>query len=613
MRFVFKLSLSALLLIAILFTACQKDDPLLDSPEDELIEENLIERNCDSEAHMEQLLQDPEYATHHRQKYDLMDLYIATRRADRTCNNPAIIPVAIHIQGISNTNRECLAELAQRQIDVLNADFQGRNDDLSKWTDQATAYFQGVENGEACFEFCIATNNHPSGYGLSNGQPAITINQTSGDYNSSWAGYLNIYIRSGTGVLGYSPVGGRGRGDGVVIEADAFGTGSGCGTVTPNQYWNRGRTLTHEIGHYLLLDHIWGGGCNRDDGVSDTPNASGPNSGCPSLGSQSCGSNDMHMNYMDYTRDQCMYMFSAGQVNRMEAYLNSNLSILLDNASNVCDSTTGGGDTDSGNTDTGAGNGDEGTGGDGSGEEGSGGDEETPSSEQGCATPTISTAKVLTPYTTEINWTEYDEAIQYAIAYKKPGDSWRIRASKTATITLTSLTPDRRYEYRLTSKCASGWQSWSSGFFFTTTVEDTETEGCSGYEAGFRLVLDDYGSETTWELTNSDGVVIDQGGPYQDNMNGTSIRKTFCLDNGCYRLYVDDSYGDGLCCDYGNGYFELLDEDGNAVARSDGRFGRYEVIKFCITSASGFRQSGQDKDVKSSNLLPKASSNSTNN
>jgi len=78
--------------------------------------------------------------------------------------------------------------------------------------------------------------------------------------------------------------------------------------------------MTHEVGHWLNLRHIWGDGrCKRDDFVSDTPSSDNPNYGCPSYPTVNCRSNDMTMNYMDYVDDACMYMFSEGQKERMRA------------------------------------------------------------------------------------------------------------------------------------------------------------------------------------------------------------------------------------------------------------------------------------------------------
>ncbi|MFN9958897.1 MAG: M43 family zinc metalloprotease, partial [bacterium] len=99
-----------------------------------------------------------------------------------------------------------------------------------------------------------------------------------------------------------------------------FGT---IGTATDP--FNKGRTATHEVGHWLNLRHIWGDdgtGCTGSDQVTDTPNAAGSNIGCPTFPRVTCSNGpngDMFMNYMDYTDDACMFMFSNGQVSRMQA------------------------------------------------------------------------------------------------------------------------------------------------------------------------------------------------------------------------------------------------------------------------------------------------------
>ena len=186
--------------------------------------------------------------------------------------------------------------------------------------------------------FCLADKNHPAGYGLSDGDVAVTINQTSGDFDSNWSGYINIFVRNiNGGILGYSELPGSGNGDGMVISRTAFGSGNGCGVVSPTAPYNLGRTLTHEMGHYLNLRHIWGdGGCGASDFVNDTPDANGSNGGCPNIGKMSCGTADLHMNYMDYTYDACMYMFTEGQTVRMQNLISNNLQNVLANATNVC-------------------------------------------------------------------------------------------------------------------------------------------------------------------------------------------------------------------------------------------------------------------------------------
>ena len=100
---------------------------------------------------------------------------------------------------------------------------------------------------------------------------------------------------------------------------NAFGT---TGNVAAP--YNKGRTVTHEVGHWFGLYHIWGDdgtSCSGSDYITDTPNQADENYGCPNFATNSsCGNQgDMSMNYMDYTDDACMYMFTALQKSRMQA------------------------------------------------------------------------------------------------------------------------------------------------------------------------------------------------------------------------------------------------------------------------------------------------------
>ncbi len=303
------------------------------------IQAKAQQRTCGTNAHMDKMLQNPEYARAHHERqlnFEALNTENTVRTAD--CENILILPMAVHYQGISNPDMECLIALAENQIQILNDDYQGVNADITNWTDNAAASFPGINNGESCIQFCLATKNHPAGFNVEEGEPAITFNVTNGDDAPQWSGYINIFVRNiGGGILGYSPLGGSGLGDGVVIDDSYFSSGAGCGQVSPTAPFNLGRTLTHELGHYLNLEHIWGdGGCSVDDGVADTPTSGTEYYGCPSVGESTCGSTDMHMNYMDYVNDACMYMFSEGQATRMENYANAGLPHVLNNASVVC-------------------------------------------------------------------------------------------------------------------------------------------------------------------------------------------------------------------------------------------------------------------------------------
>ena len=134
---------------------------------------------------------------------------------------------------------------------------------------------------------------------------------------------LNYWVCTiGGGILGYAQFpGGSSATDGVAIDSRYTGT---IGTAT--YPFNLGRTATHEIGHWMNLRHIWGDATCGSDLVSDTPTHNAPNYGVPAVGHKSTCSGtpfEMYMNYMDYTDDRGMYMFSSGQVSRMAAIFSS--------------------------------------------------------------------------------------------------------------------------------------------------------------------------------------------------------------------------------------------------------------------------------------------------
>ncbi len=240
------------------------------------------------------------------------------------------------------------------QIDVLNADFRRTNSDADGIWPQAA---------DTEIQFCLAIFDP-------DGNPTTGIRRRSttvGSFNTNnnvkftstggldaWPTdqYLNIWVCNlGGGLLGYAQFpGGNPATDGIVCDYAYFGT---IGTAT--QPFHLGRTATHEVGHWLNLRHIWGdGGCGVDDQVADTPLAGAPNttgSPCTFPGPNSCNTGagdqpDMFQNYMDYSDDACMNLFTAGQKARMQAVLAPGgfRNSLL--ASPACGSDTGGGDPD---------------------------------------------------------------------------------------------------------------------------------------------------------------------------------------------------------------------------------------------------------------------------
>ena len=388
-----------------------------------------------------------------------------TRNFRAEAGNKALttIPVVFHIVYNNNTENISAAQI-QSQLDVLNADFRRLNSDADGTWSQAA---------DSEIEFCLATVD-PNGNATNgiirqsttrtsfgtNGDP---VKFTSSGGSDAWpaADYMNFWVCDlSSGLLGYAQFpGGAAATDGVVCDYAYVGT---VGTATAP--FNLGRTATHEVGHYLNLRHIWGdGGCSVDDFITDTPTSDASNGGC-NVGHVSCGTTDMVQNYMDYSDDACMNLFTEGQKTRMKAALAGSRSSLAN--SNGC---------------------------------GIG------------ATPTCT------------------DGLQN-------GDETGVDCGGSC------------------APCSSG---------------------CSDSEVTFTLITDNYGSETTWSVTSSNGTVA-SGGPYANN---TTITETFCLPDGCYDFTINDSYGDGICCAYGNGSYSL---SGSGVSESGGSFTSTETKNFCV-------------------------------
>ncbi len=254
-------------------------------------------------------------------------------------NTIITIPVVVHV--VWNTNSENISD-AQifSQIEILNEDFRRTNIDVINTPN----VWQNIA-ADCEIEFCLA-NTDPNGFsttGINRIQTSENSFSMNDNVKSSSTGgadpwpkedYLNIWVCDlGSGLLGYAtpPSNWLSSGDGVVIGYRYFGN---TGTAQPP--YHKGRTATHEIGHWLNLEHLWGawGSCGNDQ-VSDTPKQEVENYSCPSFpqNPNSCQTTnpngDMFMNYMDYTNDACMNLFTQGQKTRMIAAINNYRSNLL--------------------------------------------------------------------------------------------------------------------------------------------------------------------------------------------------------------------------------------------------------------------------------------------
>eukprot|EP01090_Pellita_catalonica_P007303 TRINITY_DN178_c0_g2_i1.p1 TRINITY_DN178_c0_g2~~TRINITY_DN178_c0_g2_i1.p1 ORF type:complete len:899 (+),score=171.25 TRINITY_DN178_c0_g2_i1:5299-7995(+) len=342
------------------------------------------------------------------------------------------IPVVVHV--IYNNSQENISVAQiQSQMDVLNEDFRRTNSDkTNKWSQAA----------DTEIEFYLAQvdpNGNPT-----NGITRKSSTRTSWGTNdamkkSSQGGvdpwdtseYLNMWVCNiGGGILGYAQFpGGSASTDGVVMSPQYFGSsdkGSGFYLSAP---FDKGRTTTHEVGHFLNLRHIWGdGGCGVDDFVSDTPESDAANYGC-STGHTSCGSEDMVENYMDYSDDSCMNLYTLGQKNRMRAVLESGgvrRSLALSDKTGGSTSCT-------------------------------------------ATVPTGVTVSGVTSSEASVSWTVVSGAT-YDVRYRQTGtSSWTTNAVSGTSTSLSGLSALTQYEVQVRSKCSDGSNSaYSASSTFTT-------------------------------------------------------------------------------------------------------------------------------------------------
>jgi hypothetical protein len=237
-----------------------------------------------------------------------------------------VIPVVVHV--IWRTTAEHISDdQILSQIDALNADFSRKNADFYK----VPAIF-ATRAADAGIRFVLATVD-PQGRPTNgiirkqtNAQLWINddrIKKSSTGGSDAWDSrqYLNIWVANlSSSLIGFSTFpGAPADKDGIVIRYNAFGT---KGTLSPP--YDKGRTLTHEVGHWLGLQHLWGDSPCGDDGVDDTPKQRAGNRGTPQFprintGCDNGPNGDMFMNFMDFSDDRSLLMFTKGQTERMRA------------------------------------------------------------------------------------------------------------------------------------------------------------------------------------------------------------------------------------------------------------------------------------------------------
>lgn len=272
-------------------------------------------RQCSSyEVLQQQLAEDPQLQA----RMDAIEAF-----TDRLVNNPdqnrmlpgGTIEIPVVVNVLYRTAAENISDAQiQSQIDVLNEDYSATNADYNR-----TSTYNTVKSGDVNVRFVLDRVIRKSTSKSSWSTNDAMKKNAQGIAPTSPTTKLNLWVCNlGGGILGYAQFpGGSSATDGVVIDNNAMGR-----TGTAAAPFNKGRTATHEVGHWLNLRHIWGDATCGNDQVGDTPLHNTANYGCPAAGHKSTCTGqpvEMTMNYMDYTDDACMYMFTLGQKSRMQA------------------------------------------------------------------------------------------------------------------------------------------------------------------------------------------------------------------------------------------------------------------------------------------------------
>ena len=307
------------MIAAIVFASCQKMNVQEESVE-ATSNNSVAKRECGTEeALMQAIAQNPSL----RLKMNEIEVFtskaVKDGRAMRIAADGVIeIPVTVNVL-YSNATENISDAQIQSQIDVLNEDFNLKNVESSS----VPAEFVPVK-ANVGIRFVLANIVRKASTKTSWTTANEMKVKTTGIVPTTPTTNLNIWVVnklvSGTNnILGYAQFpGGSSTTDGVVIAHNYFGR-VGTASAAP---FNKGRTTTHEVGHWMNLKHIWGDAQCGDDLVGDTPTHNDANYGKPVYPHYStCASKmlEMTMNFMDYTDDAAMAMFSNGQKQRIMA------------------------------------------------------------------------------------------------------------------------------------------------------------------------------------------------------------------------------------------------------------------------------------------------------
>ena len=520
----------------------------------------------------------------------LVNRYAALRTSSKTAAAVITIPVVVHViyngQAIGVAPNITDAQV-QSQITVMNQDY-GR-------MIGTPGYNTNPVGANTQIQFVLAQQD-PNG-NPTNGIDRVSLCQPSWSdtemdatvkpatiwdpiqYMNMWSvqfsdptllGYAQFPDSSS--LPGISTTNGAASSDGVVANYSVFGSiAVNDGTFLLNPTYNKGRTMTHEVGHFFGLRHIWGDSNCGTDYCADTPIHHTANYGCPNTIPLSCDTppvNEMIDNYMDYTDDSCMDIFTQNQTDRITVVMNNSpRRLTLKTSIKATPLTLFANDAEV-------------------------------KLEASCnvatcgAVPNQTIQKIILYNRGTTNLTS--ATLNYSInggsntVYNWTGNlainksatfPITINATSNGTINISVVTANGITDQRSSNNTASGTfviPTAPSNYTFTNYV--------------FRLQRDLWGSETTWNIKNGSGTIVYQGGSYTDTTGSTLpalITQNWTLaSNQCYTFTINDAAGDGICCNGGNGYYDIKSTDGLTVVASGASFGSIQSNTF-TTNALG--------------------------
>ena len=519
-----------------------------------ILSTSFSQRSCGSHQKMNDfLLENPNL----KNKRDKIEKQILSTHYNHN-KQSMTIPVVFHV--LYNTNSQNISDSQiLSQLDVLNADFNRTNSDAFSTPSDFDSIVTSLQ-----LNFCLATKT-PDG-NATNGiirthtnivsfplyDSSIHYTNMGGDDAWDTEKYLNIWICNiGGGILGWAqfPDAGSLNTDGVVIDYLHFGTNGTA--ISP---YNLGRTATHEVGHYFNLFHTWGDNNCGNDWVNDTPIQEEANFGCKTHPSISCSNNgDMFMNFMDYTDDDCMNSFTIGQRDRVWQSINLYRLPLL--TSDGCDPII------SSNSDASI-------------------EIISPNGTlYGCNNPIY--PKVLISNNTTTNLTT--AIIKYKINssnYHYQYLNGNLSTNQSDSVLLSGIAVGGN-NHIIEVELLLPNNNTDINTFDNSDTKLFNTSG--GTNVSIHLITDNYANETSWYFLDENNNIIDSSNSLTNNHH---YEYNYCLENNCYKFIINDSEGDGFCCNYGNGNISINKEINNQEIANLSFFNYTDTIYFCVTELS---------------------------